>query len=111
MRLAAVALCLALSTVPGVVLAQSGPPPGSPPESGPPPGAYPPSEPRGAITRDQFVQRAVDRATKAQKDPQKAAERAGARFDQMDTGHTGVLTRAQMKAWRAAHPHSRQPPA
>ena len=48
----------------------------------------------GGITRDQFIQRAKDRA----------AERAGARFDQMDADHDGVLDRAEMRAWRTQHP-------
>jgi hypothetical protein len=47
-----------------------------------------------AITRDQFIQRAKDRA----------AERAGARFDQMDADHDGVLDRAEIRAWRTQHP-------
>ena len=47
----------------------------------------------GGITRDQFIQRAKDRA----------AERAGARFDQMDADHDGVLDRAEMRAWRTQH--------
>ncbi len=53
--------------------------------------AAPSGEERGAqsITRAQFVQR--------------AAEAAGRRFDAMDTTHAGVLTRAQMRAWRQAH--------
>ena len=48
----------------------------------------------GGITRDQFIQRAKDRA----------AERAGARFDQMDADHDGVLDRAEIRAWRTQHP-------
>jgi hypothetical protein len=48
----------------------------------------------GGITRDQFIQRAKDRA----------AERAGARFDQMDADHDGVLDRAEIRTWRTQHP-------
>jgi hypothetical protein len=48
----------------------------------------------GGITRDQYIQRAKDRA----------AERAGARFDQMDADHDGVLDRAEIRAWRTQHP-------
>jgi len=48
----------------------------------------------GGITRDQFIERAKDRA----------AQRAGARFDQMDTDHDGVLDRAEIRAWRTQHP-------
>ena len=48
----------------------------------------------GGITRDQFVERAKDRA----------AQRAGARFDQMDADHDGVLDRAEIRDWRTQHP-------
>lgn len=48
----------------------------------------------GGITRDQFIQRAKDRA----------AERAGTRFDQMDADHDGVLDLAEMRVWRTQHP-------
>jgi Skp family chaperone for outer membrane proteins len=47
----------------------------------------------GGVTRDQFIERAKERA----------AQRAGARFDQMDTDHDGVLDRAELRAWRAQH--------
>jgi hypothetical protein len=49
---------------------------------------------RGGITRDQFINRAQDRA----------AQRAAARFDQMDADHDGVLDRAEIRAWRSEHP-------
>jgi hypothetical protein len=113
MRVMAVALSLALSMLSGAALAQSGPPGPPPPESGapppqsgPPPGPPPQSGPppqRGSITRDQYIQNAVQRANNRHADPQLAAQRAGARFDQIDTGHAGVLTRSQMRAWRAGH--------
>ncbi len=45
---------------------------------------------RGAITRDQFIQRASDAAAR--------------RFDAIDVNHTGSITRDQMRAWRQAHP-------
>jgi hypothetical protein len=48
----------------------------------------------GGITRDQFIQRAKDRA----------AQRAGTRFDEMDTDHDGVLDRGEIRAWRRQHP-------
>jgi hypothetical protein len=41
------------------------------------------------ITRAQFVQRAADMA--------------GQHFDAIDTSHSGVVTRGQIRAWRAAH--------
>jgi hypothetical protein len=46
------------------------------------------------ITREQYMQRAQERA----------GRRAGARFDQMDANHDGVLDRAEMRAWRSQHP-------
>ena len=54
---------------------------------------------RGVITRDQFIQRAT----------QVAAQR----FDAIDANHTGVVTRAQLRAWRQAHQGqgAGQPPA
>jgi len=54
-----------------------------------------PSAPTGSggIPRDQFIERAKDRA----------AQRAGIRFDEMDTDH-GVLDRAEIRAWRSQHP-------
>ena len=48
----------------------------------------------GGIPRDQFIERAKDRA----------AQRAGTRFDQMDTDHDGVLDRGEIRAWRSQHP-------
>ena len=45
------------------------------------------------ITRAQYLQRAQERA----------AQRAGARFDQMDANHDGVLDRAEIRAWRSQH--------
>src|SRR5690242_2128603 len=47
-----------------------------------------------SITREQYLQRAQERA----------AQRAGARFDEMDTDHDGVLDRAEIRAWRSQHP-------
>lgn len=49
--------------------------------------------PVGGITRDQFIERAKDRA----------GQRAAARFDQMDADHDGVLDRAEIRAWRSQH--------
>jgi hypothetical protein len=46
------------------------------------------------ITRDQFIQRARDRA----------GQRAAARFDQMDANHDGILDSDEIRAWRSEHP-------
>ena len=51
------------------------------------------NSPTSGITRDQFIQRAKDRS----------AQRAAARFDQMDTDHDGVLEPAERSAWRSQH--------
>jgi hypothetical protein len=48
----------------------------------------------GSLTREQFIQRAEERA----------ARRAGAQFDRMDTDHDGVLEPAEIRAWRTQHP-------
>ncbi len=90
MRSAAIALILALSLPLGAALAQS-PPAGAPAPEAAPPSAAPPSLPRGAVTRDQYIQR------------------AGTLFDQMDTDHDGVLTREERRAWHAQHRRTGQP--
>ena len=51
----------------------------------------------GDITRDQYVERAKENATR--------------RFDRMDTDHDGVLTEAERRAWRDAHHRHHAPPA
>jgi len=47
----------------------------------------------GGVTREQYLQRAQDRA----------AQRAAARFDQMDVNHDGILDRTEVRAWRSQH--------
>jgi hypothetical protein len=107
----------------------AGPPPasyGAPPPAGydgPPPAGYggapgsygsAPGGQGGTVTRTQFIQRVMRRATAANRDPQLAAQRAGAVFDQIDVNHAGVVSRAQIDAWRQAHPRpagAGQPPA
>jgi hypothetical protein len=111
---------------------ESGAPPGGPPMQayggppaqgyGPPAQGYggPPAQGYGGppaqgygITRDQFVQRAVQRASRQNRNPQLAAQRAGAVFDQIDINHSGAVTQAQIRAWRAAHmraPNPGEPP-
>ena len=73
------------------------------------PPAPPPGEPAGApstgpgrpgdagLTRDQYIQRAQERAGRA----------AATRFDQMDINHDGVLTRDEIRAYRSQHPRGR----
>ena len=82
---------VAMSLLPATTFAQTGPQTAAIESP-----AAAPSAPtgNGGITRDQFIQRAKDRA----------AERAGARFDQMDADHDGVLDRAELRSWRTQHP-------
>jgi hypothetical protein len=82
---------VALSLVPATTFAQTAPQTAAV-ESAPPAPSAPTGS--GGITRDQFIERAKDRA----------AQRAGARFDQMDADHDGVLDRAEIRAWRTQHP-------
>ena len=56
--------------------------------------ASPASAQSGGFTREQYIQRAQDRA----------ARRAAAQFDAMDADHNGVLEPAEIRAWRSAHP-------
>ena len=91
MRPAIFVALVALSLLPATTFAQTAPQTAAvetPAATAPAPAG------NGGITRDQFIQRAKDRA----------AERAGTRFDQMDTDHDGVLDRAEMGAWRTQHP-------
>ena len=81
---------IALSLLPATAFAQTGPQTAAVESAAPAPSA---STGSGGITRDQYIQRAKDRA----------AERAGARFDQMDADHNGVLDRAEIRAWRTQH--------
>ena len=102
MRSATIGLIIALSLVPGATLAQGTPPSesASPPSGGAAPPASTPAVPlpRGAVSRDQFIQNAE----------QRAGQRAGALFDQMDTNHDGILTRDERRAWREQHPRPAQ---
>ena len=90
---------VALSLLPATTFAQNGPQTAA--VEAPAPTVSAPTG-NGGVTRDQFIQRAKDRA----------AERAAARFDEMDANHDGVLDRAEMRAWRNQHPRraTAQPP-
>ena len=57
--------------------------------------------PAGGITRDQFIQRAKDRA----------GQRAAARFEQIDANHDGILDRDEIRAWRSEHPRRPRTPS
>ena len=92
MRFAIFPALVALSLLPATNFAQTAPQTAAAVDSAAP--AAPAPMGGGGITRDQFIERAKDRA----------AQRAGARFDQMDTDHDGVLDRAEIRAWRGQHP-------
>ena len=77
-----VSLCVLLC--PALALAQTA----STPTAAPPPAA---SARGGDISRDEYIQRAVDRA-------KRAAEK---RFDQMDANHDGMLTAEERRSYRA----------
>jgi hypothetical protein len=101
MRLTVIGALLSLSLLPATTLAQTAPQTAAVESSASAPAASPASSGTGGITRDQYLQRAQERA----------ALRAGARFDQMDTNHNGVVDRAELRAWRTQHPrHAAAPP-
>jgi hypothetical protein len=91
MRATVPAALFALSLLPAMALAQTN----NPQSANAAPAAAAASEPSrsGGITKEQFIQRAQDRATR----------RAAAQFDRMDTDHNGVLDPAEMRAWRSQH--------
>jgi hypothetical protein len=91
MRFAIFVALVALSPLPATSFAQTAPQTAAIESAAPAPSAPTGS---GGITRDQFIERAKDRAS----------QHAGARFDQMDTDHDGVLDRAEIRAWRTQHP-------
>jgi hypothetical protein len=82
---------IALALLPATTFAQTAPQTAAVESAAPAPSA---PTGNGGITRDQFIERAKDRA----------AQRAGARFDQIETDHDGVLDRAEIRAWRTQHP-------
>jgi hypothetical protein len=99
MRSSAFIALFVLSLAPAAALAQTAPQIAAAESTAAPPPAATAS---AGITRDQFIQRAKDRA----------AQRAATRFDQMDTDHDGVVDRAELRAWRSQHPRNAaaQPP-
>jgi hypothetical protein len=104
MRSTLIGALIGLFLLPAAGFAQSAPQTAALDSAAAPPPATAPAT-SGGLTRDQFIQRAKDRA----------GQRAAARFDQMDANHDGVLDRAEMGAWRSAHPrrsrNQPEPPA
>ena len=89
------ALSLVALLGPAAALAQQTAPPAAAPSAT---AANPAPKRGGDITRDEYIQRAVDRARHA----------AETRFDRMDTDHDGVLTMEERRAARAARRGSSQ---
>jgi len=82
---------------PAATLAQTAPAPPTAPSAAPASPSVGSASPSatstrgGDITREEYIQRAVDRARRA----------AEARFDRMDANHDGVLTADERRAARA----------
>jgi hypothetical protein len=88
MRSTALVALFALSLLPVTAFAQAPQQAAAQPSST---AASPAPSPSGGLTREQYIQRAE----------QRAARRAAAQFDRMDADHDGVLDRAEMRAWRS----------
>ena len=93
MRHIAVFALFALSLLPATALAQANQEAAAPPSTT---AASPVSSSSGSLTKEQYIQRAE----------QRAARRAAAQFDRMDTNHDGVLEAAERSAWRSQHSRS-----
>jgi hypothetical protein len=91
MRSIVVIALLALSLLPATAFAQANQQAAAPPAAT---AANPAPARSGGLTREQYIQRAEERA----------ARRAGAQFDRMDADHDGVLEPAEIRAWRTQHP-------
>ena len=93
MRYTAVFALFALSLLPVTAFAQANQQAAAPPSST---AASLVSPSSGSLTKEQYIQRAE----------QRAARRAAAQFDRMDTDHNGVLEPAEAQAWRSQHSRS-----
>lgn len=91
MRSTAAIALFALSLLPATAFAQANQQAAVPSDA---PAASSAPGQSGVFTREQYIQRAQDRA----------ARRAAAQFDAMDADHNGVLEPAEIRAWRSAHP-------
>jgi hypothetical protein len=90
MRVTVSAALLSLWLLPAAALAQTN----NPQTANADPAAAAPEVSRPAgITKEQFIQRAQDRA----------ARRAAVLFDRIDADHNGVLDPAEMRAWQSQH--------
>ena len=91
MRSTAVIALVSLSLLPATAFAQANQQAAAPPAVT---AASPAPARSGSLTREQYIQRAEERA----------ARRAAAQFDAMDFDHDGVLDPAEIRAWRNQHP-------
>jgi len=93
MRSTVICALFALSLLPATALAQASQQAAAPPSSA---SASPASSRAGALTKEQYIKRAEERA----------ARRAAAQFDRMDVDHNGVIDPAERQAWRSQHPRA-----
>src|SRR5215510_4574780 len=93
MRQSLIAGFMTLSLLPAAALAQTNPQTAAIESAAPAAKPGPNAASSSGITREQYLQRAQERA----------GQRAGARFDQMDVNHDGVLDRTEVRAWRSQH--------
>jgi hypothetical protein len=98
MRSTAAFALLALSVLPATALAQAPQQAAAQPSST---SASPAPSAAGGLTREQYIERAQ----------QRAARRAAAQFDRMDTDHNGVLDPAELRAWRSQRTRAARTPA
>src|SRR6516162_9631018 len=96
MRRTAVFALFGLSLLPAPALAQADQQAAAPPSLT---AVSPAPSSSGALTREQYIQRAE----------QRAARRAAAQFDRMDADHDGVLEPSERRAWRSQHSRSAGP--
>jgi hypothetical protein len=96
MRSISIVALFALSLLPVTAFAQASPQPAAA-DSSATAGAAPSRV--GGLTREQFIQHAEERA----------ARRAAAQFDRIDTDHDGVLDPAEMRAWRSQRSRAGSP--
>jgi hypothetical protein len=60
--------------------------------------------PERGLTKEQFIERRRQAAIRQGKNPEQAAAMAPRLFDMIDTNHDGIIDRAEIAAFRAAHP-------
>jgi hypothetical protein len=93
MRQSLIAGFMTLSLLPAAAFAQANPQTAAIESAAPAVKPGPNAASTSGITREQYLQRAQERA----------GQRAGARFDQMDANHDGVLDLTEVRAWRSQH--------